>query len=242
MMKNWLIHGYMLLLFSLGLALPAAAAETAPYPQIRVSGEGVASLAPDIAVLSLAVTREAPTAQQALDASSSAMREVLAALRKAGIEERDLQTEQFAIQPRYRDEPAQVKGEPSAPRIVGYTVSNALSVRVRDLGRLGGIIDMSVRLGVNQGGGIRFLNEDPAAALSAARSAAMQDALSRARTLTAAADVGLGRILEISEQSYQPRPMMMARTEMMADAGSVPIAGGENSYRVTVNVTFALEQ
>ena len=241
MMKTWLIHGYMLLLFSLGLALPAAAAETAPYPQIRVSGEGVASLPPDMAVLSLAVTREAPTAQQALDASSSAMREVLAAMRKAGIEERDLQTEQFAIQPRYRDEPAQVKGEPS-PRIVGYTVSNALSVRVRDLGSLGSIIDMSVRLGVNQGGGIRFLNEDPAAALSAARSAAMQDALGRARTLTAAADVGLGRILEISEQSHQPRPMMMARTEMMADAGSVPIAGGENSYRVTVNVTFALEQ
>ena len=164
MMKTWLIHGYMLLLFSLGLALPAAAAETPPYPQIRVSGEGVASLPPDMAVLSLAVTREAPTAQQALDASSSAMREVLAAMRKAGIEERDLQTEQFAIQPRYRDEPAQVKGEPSVPRIVGYTVSNALSVRVRDLGSLGGIIDMSVRLGVNQGGGIRFLNEDRARA------------------------------------------------------------------------------
>lgn len=221
----------------------AVAAEGRPYPQIRVTGEGVATLPPDIALLSLAVTRDAPTAAQALEETSSAMRDVLAAMRKAGIEERDLQTEQFAIHPRYRDEPAQVKGEPPTPRIVGYTVSNGLSVRVRQLDSLGAIIDMSVRLGVNQGGGIQFLNDDPAAAITAARTAAMQDALARARTLAAAANVGLGAILDISEQSYQPRPMMMARADMvMADAGAVPIAGGENSYRVTVNVVLALEQ
>ncbi len=221
----------------------AVAAEGRPYPQIRVTGEGVATLPPDMALLSLAVTRDAPTAAQALEETSSAMRDVLAAMRKAGIEERDLQTEQFAIHPRYRDEPAQVKGEPPTPRIVGYTVSNGLSVRVRQLDSLGAIIDMSVRLGVNQGGGIQFLNDDPAAAITAARTAAMQDALARARTLAAAANVGLGAILDISEQSYQPRPMMMARADMvMADAGAVPIAGGENSYRVTVNVVLALEQ
>jgi hypothetical protein len=217
------------------------AAEDRPYPQIRVTGEGVATLPPDMALLSLAVARDAPTAAQALEETSRAMRDVLAAMRKAGVDERDLQTEQFSIHPRYRDEPAQVKGEPPIPRIVGYTVSNGLSVRVRELDRLGAIIDMSVRLGVNQGGGIQFLNDDPAAALTAARTAAMQDALARARTLAAAANVSLGAILDISEQSYQPRPMMMARAEMvMADA--VPIAGGENSYRVTVSVVLALEQ
>tara|TARA_R110000772_G_scaffold268626_1_gene396901 strand:- start:34802 stop:35530 length:729 start_codon:yes stop_codon:yes gene_type:complete len=219
------------------------AAEDRPYPQIRVTGEGVATLPPDMALLSLAVTRDAPTAAQALEETSRAMRDVLAAMRKAGIEERDLQTEQFAIHPRYRDEPAQVKGEPPTPRIVGYTVSNGLSVRVRQLESLGAIIDMSVRMGVNQGGGIQFLNDDPAAAITAARTAAMQDALARARTMAAAANVGLGAILDISEQSYQPRPMMMARADtVMAEAGAVPIAGGENSYRVTVNVVLALEQ
>lgn len=213
-------------------------------PQIRVTGEGRATLAPDMALLHLMVTREGASAREALDANTEAMREVLAEMRKSGIAERDLQTAQFSIQPRYRHHQPDGSGQQEPPAIVGYTVSNSLLVRVRDLGQVGAILDRSVSLGVNQGGNIEFLNDDPAAALEQARVAAVKDALQRAATLTAAAGVKSGRILEISEQSYQPRPMPMARGQVMmaADVGSVPVAEGENSYSVTVNMTLALDQ
>lgn len=233
-----------LCLLLLAGAAPAQANDAAPQPQIRVTGEGQATLAPDMALLHLMVTREGVSAREALDANTEAMREVLAEMRNSGIAERDLQTAQFSIQPRYRHHQPDAAGQREPPAIVGYTVSNSLLVRVRDLGQVGAILDRSVALGVNQGGNIQFLNDDPAAALEQARVAAVKDALQRAATLTAAAGVRSGRILEISEQSYQPRPMPMARGQMMmaADSSGVPIAEGENSYSVTVNMTLALEQ
>ncbi len=228
----------------LGVVASAQASDAPLQPQIRVTGEGRATLVPDMALLQLAVTREGATAREALDANSAAMEEVLGAMRKAGIGERDLQTAQFEIQPRYRHHRPTASGQQEPPEIVGYTVSNSLMVRVRKLGEVGGILDRAVSLGVNQGGNIQFLNDDPSAALEQARTAAVKDALQRAATLTAAAGVKSGRILEISEQSYQPRPLPMTRAEMMmsADAGAVPVAGGENSYTVTVNLILALEQ
>ena len=232
------------LLLLVGAAAAVQADDADPQPQIRVTGEGRATLAPDMALLHLMVTREGASAREALDANSEAMREVLAEMRKSGIAERDLQTAQFSIQPRYRHHQPNAAGHQEPPAIVGYTVSNSLLVRVRDLDQVGPVLDRSVSLGVNQGGNIQFLNDDPAAALEQARVAAVKDALHRAATLTAAAGVKSGRILEIAEQtSYQPPPMPMARGQLMmaADSGSVPIAEGENSYSVTVNMTLALE-
>lgn len=224
----------------LGLAASALAAEP-PVAQIRATGEGEVALAPDMATLELTVTREADTARAALDANSAAMAEVIAAMREAGVESRDLQTSGFDIQPRYvypkpRDQ--------HPPKIVGYTVRNSLSVRVRELDGLGAILDRSVTLGVNQGGAVRFGNVDPSDALSGARTAAVKDALAKAETLAGAAGVKLGDVLEISEQTYSPmpRPMHAARAMAMADAEAVPIETGENSYRVTVNVRIAIRQ
>lgn len=233
-----------LCLLLLAGAAAVQANDAGSQPQIRVTGEGQATLAPDMALLHLMVTREGASAREALDANTEAMREVLAEMRTSGIAERDLQTTQFSIQPRYRHHQPGAVGQREPPAIVGYTVSNSLLVRVRDLEQVGAILDRSVSLGVNQGGNIQFLNDDPAAALEQARVAAVKDALQRAATLTAAAGVRSGHILEISEQSYQPRPMPMARGQMMmaADSGSVPIAEGENSYSVTVNMTLSLEQ
>jgi uncharacterized protein YggE len=131
-----------------------------------------------------------------------------------------------------------------APRIVGYTVRNSLSVRVRDISKVGAILDKSVTLGVNEGGSILFTNDDPSAAMTQARVKAMQEATAKAKTLAQAAGVKIGRVLEISEQSFNPRPMPMARAEMsMArSADAVPVAAGENTYKVTVNVSFAIDQ
>ncbi|XHC16436.1 SIMPL domain-containing protein [Oceaniradius stylonematis] len=222
----------------------AIAADNDITPQITVSATGTADIAPDMAVIGLTVLREAETAREALDANTEAMAEILAAMRAEGIAERDLQTSNFNIQPRYVY-PEPKDGIRPAPRIVGYQVSNSLTVRVRDLDRLGAILDQSVTLGVNQGGGISFTNDDPSAAITEARTKAMKAAISKAGTLTEAAGIGLGRILSISEQSSEPRPMPVARAAMMemaADAAPVPVAAGENTYRVSVNVTFELAQ
>jgi uncharacterized protein YggE len=212
-------------------------------PRILVTGEGSVELAPDMAVLTLTVTREADTASAALEANSSAMGEVLAAMEAEGIESRDLQTVDFSIQPRYVY-PPRSREEPEPPRIVGYTVRNSLSVRVRDISRVGAILDRSIMLGVNEGGNIAFGNDDPAVALEQARTMAMQEAMAKAATLAKAAGVGVGRILEISEQSFNPRPRPAARAEMMMarSADAVPVATGQNAYKVTVNVTFAIDQ
>ena len=218
-----------------------AAADDEPSPRILVAGEGRADVAPDMAVLSLTVTREAETARAALDANSAAMGEVLAAMQAEGIEQRDLQTANFAIQPKYLHPPKRSSGEREPPRIVGYTVRNSLTVRVRDMERVGAILDKSVSLGVNEGGSILFTNDDPSDALKQARIEAVQDALERANTLAGAAGVKAGRILEISEQSFQPRPMPMMRAEMaMAASDAVPVAAGENTYRVTVNIAVEI--
>lgn len=225
-------------------AIPVAAmAQDRPREAvIVVSGEGEARLAPDMAVMNLAVVKQAETAGQALSDNNSAMAAVLEDLKGAGIAERDLQTSGFSIAPQYRQDKTE-SGSFEPPVIVGYQVTNGLTVRIRDLAKLGDIIDRSVRLGINQGGDISFTNDDPASAVTEARKAAMQEALDKAKTLTDAAGVSLGRVIEISENFARPMPApMMYRATMakeMSDA--VPIASGENTYTVTVNVTFGLD-
>ena len=238
-----------LMLLAVGVTLLAAsvlvaADDNEPYPRILVSGQGSADLAPDIAVLVLTVTREADTASDALDANSAAMRDVLSAMRAQGVAERDLQTSNFSIQPKYNRPPRKPSGEMETPRIVGYTVRNTLTVRLRDISRVGAVLDQSVTLGVNEGGSIAFTNDDPSAAVEQARIKAMQQAIAKAKTLAGAAGVKAGRVLEISEQSFNPRPMPMAQAEMamMRSADAVPVAAGENTYKVTVNVSFAIDQ
>jgi uncharacterized protein YggE len=225
-------------------ALPARAAEE-PTPRISVSGEGEAAAAPDMALISLTVLREADTARVALDANTKAMAEVLTAMKAAGIAEKDLQTSGFSIQPRYVYPDANTNPNES-PKISGYGVINTLGVRIRDLSKVGEILDQSVTLGVNQGGEIQFVRDDSTMVMEEARKKAVENALAKAKTITSAAGVGLGRILDMSEQSFQPGPIPMMRAEMAmaksADAVAVPIATGENSYRVTVNVTFEIKQ
>lgn len=233
------------LAYALAIALlpvPALASDAEKPGLVAVSGEGTAHLAPDMAVLTLTVLRQEETARAALDANSAAMAEVLAAMKADGIEDRDLQTSGFSINPQYFY-PKNDGTRPVQPEITGYSVSNSLTVRVRDLAKLGAIIDKSVTLGVNQGGQILFTNDDPSTAISTARTQAVKDAVAKARTLADAAGVSLGRISNISELQNTPRPVPMVRAEMAraADA-SVPIAQGENEYRVNVNVTFEIDQ
>lgn len=228
----------------LGLSPLAGAGDNEPAPRIVVTGQGSVDVAPDMAVLGLTVTREADTARDALSANSAAMAEVLAAMQAQGIDQRDLQTSNFSIQPKYVYPPRKSSGEGEPPRIVGYMVRNSLNVRVRDISKVGAVLDQSVSLGVNEGGNILFTNDDPSVPMAQARTRAMQDAIARANTLAKAAGVKTGKLLEISEQSYNPGPMPIGRAEMVMarSADAVPVAAGENSYKVTVNVSFAIDQ
>jgi hypothetical protein len=222
---------------ALSLSAPPAIAADQPSPRIQVSGEGEAALKPDLAVLTLSVMREADSAREAMSAANQAMEAVIAAMKEAGIAARDLQTAGLQINPRYEAKKHADGSQTS--EITAYQVANTLSVRVRDIAAVGAVLDQAVTLGVNQGGGILFGNEDPSSALTQARTAAVKDAIAKAGTLAAAAGVELGQIIEISEQAYNPRPMpYMARAEMAS--GAAPVEAGENSYRVQVNVTFGI--
>ncbi|MCV3737967.1 SIMPL domain-containing protein [Rhizobium sp. TRM96647] len=224
-------------------AAPVLAQETRPRePVITVTGEGRADVAPDMAVVDLGVVKDGKTAREALDANNAAMAEVMKALKDAGIAERDLQTSGFVINPQYQF-PQGDGNENKPPVLVGFQVSNMLSVRIRDLAKLGTILDQTVTLGVNQSGGIRFTNDKPEAAISEARKKAVEDGIARARELTSAAGIDIGKVLEISETSYRAQPMPMMRAAMAKDFApeAVPVAAGENSYSVTVTMTFELK-
>ena len=224
------------------MALPAVASAAEPIqPRIVVTGEGEATVAPDMAILSLSVMREAKTAREALDANNAAMAEVIEAVKQFGIADRDVQTAGLQIMPRYN-----YTNKPDGTQdaeLVAYQVVNTLTVRVRDLVKTGEIIDKAVSLGVNQGGNIVFTNDDPSATITEARKNAVAEATTRAKTLAEAAGVQLGRVLEIMDQSFGAQPMQIqAKSFDRAMMGaSVPIEAGETSYRVQVNMTFELK-
>jgi len=231
-------------LLTLVISTVSLADDNKPLSRILVTGEGRADLAPDMAILTLTVTREAETARNALDTNSNAMAEVLKAMKAAGVKDNDLQTSGFSIQPRYFHPPVKPSGKREAPQISGYTVRNSLTVRVRDIGAVGTILDKSVSLGVNEGGSISFTNDDPSEAITRARTLAVKNAMTKAKTLADAAGIKTGRILEISEYASNPRPMLMAQADMaVARSGNAaPVAAGENSYMVTVNISIEIEQ
>ncbi|MBY5469015.1 SIMPL domain-containing protein [Rhizobium leguminosarum] len=233
-----------LLALPLAAAAPAFAQEMKPRePVISVTGDGESSVAPDMAIVNFAVVKQAKTAREALDENNKAMNDVLAALKSGGIAERDLQTSGFSIQPQY-NYPQPVDGQQQQPQLIGYQTINSVTVRLRDLAKLGAVIDQSVSLGNNQGGDIQFTNDKPDAAIEEARKDAVAEAVKKAKTLSEAAGVKLGRIIEINENVPRAMPQPVYRATMMKEASdaAVPVQSGENNYNVSVTVTFAIEQ
>lgn len=221
------------------LASPALAQQAPVPPRIVVTGEGQATLKPDLALLSLGTLSEAATASQALAANNTTMAAVIAAMKEAGIADRDLQTAGIQINPRY--EYTQRPDGTQEGKLVAYQVTNTVSIRVRDVAKTGAIIDKAVSLGANNGGGISFSNDDPKPALAQARKQAVADAIDKARTLAEAAGVELGRVTEISDTVAASPPMPIMAKAMAAPADSAPVEAGENAYSVQVNMTFELK-
>lgn len=219
-------------LSTLLICLAGLAAAQEERREIIVTGEGVVSAQPDMAVISLGVSHEARTAGEAMERTSQAMNEVLTTLADAGIEARDIQTSSVSLSPRWDHSQRDTR-----PRVVGYVAANGLRVRVRDLDALGGILDNVIGSGANQMNGLSFALGDPRPAQDAARAAAVQDARAKAEVLAEAAGIELGPIRRISEGSFvSPGGGTMMRD--MAMEAAVPIASGEVDTRVSVTVIF----
>lgn len=201
--------------------------------QISVTGEATITAAPDLANVDLGVTTTDVAAAAAMKANSSALAAVIERLKAAGIEDRDLQTSNLQLNPNWTNFE---NGNPS--KVSGYTASNMLSVRVRDLKILGGVLDAVITDGVNTLNGISFGHADSKPLEDAARKAAVTDAIERAKLLTEAAGIKLGRIVSITENTASSGPLPMFKSASMAD--SVPVAEGEVGVTAIVNIVFEL--
>lgn len=222
---------------TLAAASPALAQDAKMPRLISLSGQGEVRRAPDIAVVTTGVLSQGATAAEALAANTGTMNALLAALKEAGIADKDVQTSNFMVQPRYNFQ------ENKAPELVGYDVSNNVTISVRKIGDLGALLDKVVQAGSNQINGIAFDVSEPSASLDEARKLATQDATRKAKIYAEAMGVTLGPVMSISEGiNFQP-PMPAVRGKvMMADAASapVPVAAGEQRLSVDVNITWEI--
>jgi uncharacterized protein len=217
------------------LVAPCAQAQSTTQPDARVIvvGEGSVHVAPDYAQIRGGVTTKGKTVKEATDANSKLMAAVTAALLNAGIAQADIQTAQFSIQPVYA--PPQPQNE---PKLVGYNVSNQVTVTVRALGKVSDILDRMVDAGVTDVGNVAFLHSDPAKALDRAREAAVADARRKAELYAHAAGFTLGRVAWLTEgNGAMPDPMPMFRAQASM-AAPVPISPGEDTLRVQIAVGF----
>ena len=224
--------------------LSAGAEERAAEPRLlSVSGEGVAHAAPDIALITLGVVSEAASARDALDENTQTMTGIIAALKDEDLEDRDLQTSGFSVEPIFSQPPRNYDhSTPFRPEILGYRVRNNVNVRIRDLERVGAILDLVVTLGANSITGPSCTVADPTPLEDEARRAAVADALRKAVLYAEAAGVALGPIQSISEgYASAPQPMQAATMRLEAADSSVPIEGGELTFEVQVSVSWVLE-
>lgn len=245
------ILGSALALSTAALALPAAAqvamtpAIEAGHTLLSVSAEGRTSRKPDMAVFSAGVSSSGKTAGEAMAANSADMAKVIAALKRAGIADRDIQTSNLSLNPVYADmsrQPAADPLEQQVPRIIGYQANNQVMVKQRNLAQFGKVIDTLVNSGANQVNGPNFMIDEADAALDDARVDAVKKARTRAELYARAVGMKVVRLISISESGgYAPPPMPMYRmaAAQAADAGA-PVAPGEVSLQMNVAVQFEL--
>lgn len=191
------------------------------------------SVPPDMARLRAGVTATGKTAREAGEANAQAMAQVIAAIKAAGVADKDVQTSRYSVQPVYSDTPPRQK-------ITGFIASNSVTLTLRKLDDAGSMIDKLTAAGANTVGGIEFIVSDASKRLDEVRADALKDARRRAQIYAEAAGAKLGGVLSLSENAgNMPRPvMMMARAA--SPAPETPIAAGETELHVSVNVVFEL--
>jgi uncharacterized protein YggE len=200
-------------------------------PRLTVTGEASVTTEPDLAQIRTGVTSQAKTAKEASDANAKAAQGVVAALRAAGIDDKDIQTTRLTLQPTYDNSTGPTRG-----KINSFLASNQVMIRVRDIAKLADIIDRTVSAGATDIGGIEFIVSAPSQALDRARDAAVADARRKAEIYAKAAGVTLGRVLTLSEDQASAEPMLMSARA----AAAPPIMPGEKTLKLTVTVSYEL--
>ena len=233
-----------LLLASLLLA-GAAAAQTAPIAAPMISSDGTllsvsaqaeARQVPDVATLSTGVVTQASDANAAMRANAMQMDKVMAAIKAAGIADRDIRTSGISLNPQYK------YVENQSPSITGYQASNTVDIKVRDISRLGKVLDALVASGANQVNGPSFEIDQPEPVYDQARRDALEKAQARAQMYAKALGLKVRRIVSIDEgggyRPPMPMPMMaMARAKAESDTAVAP---GETTLSANLNVVFEL--
>ena len=219
---------------------PARAVDgtTTPEHTISVSGIGRVTTVPDVADVRVGVMVTRVKVRDAQAAAATAMQAVIAALRKAGIDDKDIQTTSLSLQPVY-----DYSSNGNAPRLTGYQIVNAVQATVRKLDTISDVIDGALSAGATTLDGITFRVDDPTGAEAQARDAAMKDARAKADALAKAAGVSITGVASISEQSGSvPVPMPYYASGAAADkAASTPIAVGTNEVDVSVGVVYLID-
>ena len=204
---------------------------------LAVSASADAKRVPDVASISTGVVTQAADANAAMRANAAQMDKVMKAIRAAGIAERDIQTSGISLNPQYK------YTDNAPPTITGYQASNTVSVRVRDLSKLGRVLDTLVEQGANQVNGPSFEVDKPDEAYDEARLGALKKARARAQTYADALGLKVRRIVSISEGgASMPRPVPMMRA-MASDAmmeKETSVAPGETTLSVNLDVVFEL--
>jgi len=204
---------------------------------IHVTGVGESVAAPDLAILRLGVISTAKSAKLATELNNESIAKIFRVLKDLGLNKNDLETDRFQLVPQrqYR------KG--LAPLITGYQVTNSLVLRIRELDRVGEIMQSAIDAGGNNFESLSYAVEDDAKYVEEARLLAVENALFKAMELTEPLDAKVGKPLTIQELSGHPRPMQerrMMQADMMVE--SVPVqAPSELRTEVRVQVKFELE-
>jgi len=202
--------------------------------EITVSGSGRVAVQPDIAELRLGVSVSRASVHEARDEAATVMSRILSAIDAAGVAKRDVTTAMLAVQPRYDYRDGQT------PKLVGYELSNVVAVTVRDLDRLGEVVDGSLNAGATSMDSLEFRLADPVPAEQEARRRAMADARSHADVFAEAAGVSISGVSSVAETGavQPPRPLAKAERMMMAADSSTPVESGSLEVSVAVTVTY----
>lgn len=224
----------------LSIFLLIAVSSTAQAEEIKrfitVTGLGEIAAAPDMARVNLGVEVTSRTAGDALAENSKRVTALIDVLRAAGIAEKDMQTTQLNLHPRWE----QRNNSGTPPRVIGYTAQNMLQLRIRAIDQLGEVLDQVTRAGSNRINHIGFELSDPAPLLDEARRQAVANARHKAELLAGAAGVVLGDVISINEGGARSNPAPRAHARMEA-AMAVPIAEGEISTRASVTIVYELK-
>ena len=214
--------------------------ELNPDRSIEVTGEASVEATPDFARVTLGVTTTGKDAGEAMAANAKATNALIAALKGDGLAPADIQTSSLSITPNFANRAA---GSSEPPAIDGYTVGNMVTVTVRDLSRLGALLDKAVGSGANAMYGVAFGENNVSGLLDKARPLAFADARRKAEIYAAAAGSKIGRLMELSEQVGGP-PMPFPRRvyATAAMAAPTPVEAGEDKLTVTVTARFELTQ